>query len=168
MYKIPNIMPLYNISIATEFIKKIYIYKKNKKPIGQGRDNKPDFFAYFFSVRGIPFEVYSRGVIAVGEITAYDYNIKSLSDYINYTVNNELKLIDDMINQIDIYVESGDDIGISSLKGADQFTIFFSERELQLSSYVSSNDLSQNLKAYSGNMYALSDYKKSIESFLIT
>lgn len=176
MYSIPNITPASNIISSIKILEEIYEKQKNNDSIGQRTDYvAPDFFARFFAVRGIPIVKYIS-IPQIGRVYAYEKNIASLVDYINYNVISELKLIDNIIHRINSYRDINLPICAFSLKptsdvvhgyARDYFLIFFAERELPIEVALSGSILIGDPGAYKSNIEILLNYRNEIESLLI-
>lgn len=167
MYKIVKITPLDNLTEATVNLKLIYHCKQENYPIGESRDGQLDDLAYFFAVRKIPIKTCVLGYVLRGEITAYDDNIASLSDYITYIAKEEVALIDAIMERLNEYSDRNDDIGIYNLfVGCDDFIKFFAQRNLPLRTCLKSW---WPLPHYLGTRYnrkVLKNYREEIAKFL--
>lgn len=170
-YIIPNIEPLENIIMSSETLARIYEYKQRGWAIGQEFPNGgPDAFTYFFSIRGLPIYNYLRSsTLSIGNSSAYDKNIKTLTEYINYNIALEVKKIDVQIRKIRIYQSRNWAIGESYPNpGPDAFVVFFANRNLPIAAYLRGTVDIGDPTAYEVNIKTLEEYKQTVLSYLIT
>lgn len=174
MCTIPKITPLSNLLMATKVLKDLYNSHWDNKSIGQKDDGTGlDSFSYFFAIRRIPIRYYLESkftvdMAAIGGINSYDYNIKSLTDYINYCVTTELSLIYDTIMEIIKYRNERLPIGEISLDDEpDYFLIFFTDRMLPIEVNLKGKIQIRNPDAYLNNIDTLMKYRKEVEKFLV-
>lgn len=166
MYNVPKITIIDNLNKAIMILKLIYKYKRENYPIGESRDGELDDLAYFFASRKIPIKTCVLGLVLIGEITAYDDNIKSLTDYINSCINKEVNLINDIIKTLIKYEYERLPIDSPFITfEPDIFLVFFAERELELRPYDPNSY--RNLggsNSYSKNIETLENYKNRVVS----
>lgn len=167
MYSIPNITPYENLFECHQTICRIKEYKCNNWAIGQlYPDGGPDWFTYFFSIRGIPIFNYLRGNISMGEFSAYDNNIEELINYILWASIEEIILIDEQLKLIKEYREKNWAIGeLFPDGGPDEFVVFFAQRNLGIAPYLRGTVSIGYPTAYDVNIKTLIEYRRVIAWF---
>lgn len=167
MYRIPTITPVDNIIKSIEVLRYISTHRLNYYSIDKRYPyGEPDYFTNFFISRRIRL---TDTPIIQYEFDHPNYNAESLKDYINYCINNEVKLIDYIINKLELYYYEAWPIAspYTNLE-PDFFLIFFAERELPIQSFSAEKHwkIGASNNPYMDNTRILYYYKRKIEMFL--
>lgn len=167
MIDTPKILPLENLLESQNILNEISLYKANNWAIGQlYPDGGPDFFTYFFTVRGLHISNYLRGSISMGEPTAYDDNIETLKCYINEFVSDEVARCEIVIDRIYKYQYKNWAIGESYPNGGPDFFVwFFGTRGLMVVPYLRGTVDIGTPAAYDENIKILTNYIRLLKNY---
>lgn len=159
--------PKENLTACRSIIATLREYKAKNWAIGitYSGTHQPDSFYVFFEQRGLSFESYLASPdLSTGQPTAYETNIKTLTQYAQSIYNSEVKSINERVNSIKDWQKKGWAIGLSySRCQPDGFAKFLALRDLPSSYYVVGGACTYgNPGAYNDIINTLNDYKNSL------
>ena len=152
---------LSEVAWARETITKIFERKMWSRPIGIREDTRqPDELFVAFLARDLPFSVYCRlSDLAIGNPDAYMQNIGTIEGYIEKERLEEIRSVNDKINDILSFKTQDWSIGFGWPGGQpDAFAKFFAARGLAIQSYVRGPLKTGDKSAYQRNIDALNAY----------
>jgi len=179
-------VPIEEIEAGKQIIMELLTYKENDWAIGLHGDTlQPDKFLTFFNQRELPFKFYLLNQVGLGDSKAYQENIKTLAQYLEDAINQEIEASEYKITELKEYKRLCWDIGVYwrvvycstgeiEKEGWETDTLanFFGERgelELPFKFYVQSKDIKLgNSNAYEENIATLETYIERLKRNLTT
>lgn len=156
---------LSEVSWARETITKVYERKIWSRPIGLREDTRqPDELYASFLARDLPFTVYCRlEGLAIGTPDAYTQNIGTIEAYIEKERQEEIRSVNDKINDILAFKSQDWSIGLSWPTGQpDAFARYFTARGLPIAQYLRGPVSMGEKTAYDQNIATLNAYVRMV------
>ncbi|WP_445249566.1 RICIN domain-containing protein [Microcoleus sp. OTE_8_concoct_300] len=166
-------VPIQEIEAGKKIIMELLDYQRQNWAIGlHGDTRQPDQFLTFFNQRELPFKFYLLNQFQLGNSNAYKENIKTLAEYLEDAINQEIEASEYKIVELKEYQRLGWDIGVFCRNEAwetDTLVNFFGERELPFEFYVRSEEtVPARSDAYTKNIETLETYIASVKGYITT
>lgn len=166
-------VPIKEIEAGKNIIMELLHYQRQNWAIGlHGDTRQPDQFLTFFNQRELPFKFYLLNQFRLGDSNAYKENIKTLAEYLEDAINQEIEASEYKIIELKEYQRLGWDIGVFLRNQAwetDTLVNFFGERELPFEFYVpSQKSVPDGSDAYTKNIKTLETYIERVKGHLTT
>jgi hypothetical protein len=166
-------VPIQEIEAGKNIIMELLDYQRQNWAIGlHGDTTQPDKFLTFFNQRELPFKFYLLNKFRLGNSNAYKENIKTLAEYLEDAINQEIEASEYKIIELKEYQRLGWDIGVFCRNKAwetDTLVNFFGERELPFEFYVpSQKSVPDGSDAYTKNIETLEAYIARVKGHFTT
>ena len=166
-------VPIQEIEAGKNIIMELRDYQGKNWAIGlHGDTRQPDKFLTFFNQRELPFKFYLLNQFQLGNSNAYKENIKTLAEYLEDAINQEIEASEYKIIELKEYQRLNWDIGVFCRNEAwetDTLVNFFGERELPFEFYVpSQNNVPAGSDAYTKNIETLEAYIARVKGHFTT
>jgi hypothetical protein len=173
-------VPIEEIEAGKKILFELVDYQKKNWAIGLHGDNQqPDKFLTFFNQRELPFKFFLLNQVPLGDSKAYQDNIKTLAQYLEDAINQEIEASEYKIAELEEYKELCWDIGVfwrvvkcptGEIKEGwetDTLVNFFGERELSFKFYVNSKGIELGDDgAYAENIATLETYIERLKGYI--
>lgn len=166
-------VPIQEIEAGKNIIMELLDYQRQNWAIGlHGDTRQPDKFLTFFNQRELPFKFYLLNQFRLGDSTAYKENIKTLAEYLEDAINQEIEASEYKITELKEYQRLNWEIGVFCRNEAwetDTLVNFFGERELPFEFYVpSKKSVPDGSDAYTKNIATLEAYIARVKGHYTT